>query len=118
MCRHQYIRALQSGLKLPYYIDIKDVDVIFELEKQSVAAEMEEYFRYAQGDASSKIRNEEEMRAVIDYASKELDTYEDGVLEVADQIKEPRKKRKKRKPADKLVTVDSVINEDKDKDED
>lgn len=92
--------ALLSLLRSKNKVTDKDLDTIFEVEKEAVAASMEEYFSHTHGDRNARIQNEEELKIVSRYAFAEIDNIKAQVIDAAANL---RPSRKPRKPAETSI---------------
>lgn len=92
--------ALLSVLRSKNKITDKDLDIIFEVEKESIGAMLDEYFSHTHGDKNARIQNEEELKIVSRFAFAEMDNYKKQVAEAAMNIKPERKKPQKTKPSE------------------
>ena len=90
----QMMFSVLSLLKSKNKITDKDLDVIFEVEKETVGAMLEEYFNYTHGDRNARMQNEEELKVVSKYAFAEIDNYRKQVAGAATDLKPVRKPRK------------------------
>jgi hypothetical protein len=96
--------ALLSLLKSKNKITDRDLDIIFEVEKESIAAALNEYFAYTHGDRNARIQNEEELKIVSRYAFAEIDNYRKQVADAASNLKTPRNKNAPKKTTGKKST--------------
>jgi hypothetical protein len=94
--------ALLSILKSKNKITEKDIDIIFEVEKESIAAMFQEYFDHTNGDRNAKMQNEEELLIARGYAFKEIDNYKKQVLEASQNLKPERKQGKSNGSGEKV----------------
>lgn len=91
----QMMFSLLSLLRSKNKITDKDLDIIFEVEKESIAAMLQEYFSHTYGDRNARIQNEEELKIVSRFAFSEMDNYREQIADAARNLKTPRKPRKK-----------------------
>ena len=83
--------ALLSILKSKNKVTDKDLDIIFEVEKESISDMLNEYFSYTHGDRNARIQNEEELKIISRFAFMEIDNYKKQITEAANNIKPERK---------------------------
>jgi hypothetical protein len=72
----------------------KDVDVIFDVEKESTIGTLKSYFQANFGDPTFDLKNEKELEDVEKVILMGLDEIKKYVKDVASKIKTPRQKKK------------------------
>jgi hypothetical protein len=82
-------------LKSKNKITDKDLDIIFEVEKQGVKKTLDDYFEKNYGDESSQIANEEELKQVVKFCYEYVDNMKTFVTNAAKEINPPKKKTNK-----------------------
>jgi hypothetical protein len=84
--------GLLALLRAKNKITNKDLDIVFEVEKQGIKNTLDDYFGKNYGDESFAIHNEQELEEVRRFCSEYIDSMKNFVNNAAEEIAPKRKK--------------------------
>lgn len=84
--------GLLALLRAKNKVTSKDLDIVFEVEKQGVKSTLDDYFGKNYGDENFAIQNEQELEEVRNFCNEYIENMKSFVNNAAEEIAPKRKK--------------------------